>query len=233
MDQREKGRQGALQAEEVALNNQIREQQQHEQMLQQMYNQYGMNESARQASQENAKLPMLQQEMQRQQEDSDFNRAMQKYNMSNDARGLRRQDILAEYNLAQRRKADLENQRQNLIQRQTEQLQIGQGLRDGILAKNLHSKTTQNAMTNWVSSNDMQLDRHKVNVNTINQDYQNHLGHYNAQGPSLGESLIPIATTAIGMGVGAFGGGIGAGIGANIGRKVGESFTSGKNKQGA
>ena len=227
------GRQQAL----ARGQNEVMMQNQAEQMMDNRLNRnqqvFNLNEQGRMGRLQAGQDALNQQIIERQQQDQAFDRAQAQYRLNEEARNAEHANISTKYDLAQKQKADLEARRQSLINANALQLQAGSNLTGRDLARNLQSKTTQNAMNNWTMGNTMQMNNYNANINRMNQNYQNQMKHYNAQGPSFGESMIQLGTTAVGAGIGAFGGYFGANMGASLGSKLGESLTSKKGTQGA
>lgn len=145
--------------------------------------------------------------------DRRLNRNANLYNMNEMGRQSRLQAAQLEYDLAQKKQADLEQLRQNAITENQNQLQIGSNLLGNDLDRSMKTRANTDALNQMQIANSAQMNRYNADVNRLTQQHQMQMNQFNARPPSFGDFAMRLG----GMGVGyALGGPAGAKIGGDL-----------------
>lgn len=151
-------------------------------------------------------------------------RNAQAYGLREQGRQGRMDAAQRTFDLQERQRDILDAQRQDAINRNLQQLNVGSGLTGQDLSKSLAGNTSQNSLMQFQAANNNQLNYHNANINRLNADYQNRLAHFQATPPSFGQSL-GAAGLQLGMtGLGAMAGGAGTAFGNMAGQRLGNAF---------
>ena len=117
-----------------------------------------------------------------------------------------------EYNLAQQRKADLEQMRQNAIAEQQNQFALASGLVNQDLNKTLNSRANTDALSQMQIANAAQNANYNANVNRLTQQHQMAMEAHKNRPMGFGDFALKLG----GLGAGAFVGNAMGGLGSSL-----------------
>lgn len=137
--------------------------------------------------------------------DTRLNRNANIFNLKEADRANRLQAAQLQYELEQQKKADIEQLRQNALNENQNQLQIGSGIVSNDLNKAMGNQANQAALQQMQIANQAQLGHYNANVNAIKAGYDMQMQQFNAKPLGFGDALKRLAFAKLGGGVDVFG----------------------------
>jgi hypothetical protein len=139
--------------------------------------------------------------------DSRLNRNTALFNLKEADRANRLSAAQLEYELEQQKKEDLEQLRQNALNENQNQLQIGAGLVGSDVNKAMGNKANAEALHHMQVANQAQLGHYNANVNALKTGYDMQMEQFKTKPLGFGDALKRFAFAGIGnrMGAGGFG----------------------------
>jgi hypothetical protein len=137
--------------------------------------------------------------------DTRLNRNTNIFNLKEADRAGRLQAAQLQYELEQQKKADVEQLRQNALNENQNQLQIGANLVGNDLNKAMGNQANQQALQQMQVANQAQLGHYNANVNAIKAGYDMQMQQFNAKPLGFGDALKRLAFAKLGGGVDVFG----------------------------